>query len=65
MQTNYQTRSGDMIDQLCFKHYGAVKGYINRIYEANPMLAQYPVKLPAGITIVMPEVEINDEVNLW
>ncbi len=65
MTTNYQTRDGDMVDEICFKHYGAINGYINSLYEANPMIAKYPVKLPAGITIVLPEVEITEEISLW
>lgn len=65
MTTNYTTVDGDMLDNLCFKHYGAIQGYINRVYEANPELAKHPVALPAGITITFPDVVISKEVNLW
>ena len=55
MPTTYTTRDGDMLDRICFDHYGT-ESVIVAVYEANPGLAKKPLVLPAGVTIVLPDL---------
>jgi phage tail protein X len=52
----YRTVDGDMVDAICQEFYGAVIGYVEQVYLANPGLAAYGPRLPAGLLIELPEV---------
>lgn len=67
MSTRYVTKDGDMLDALCWKHYG-VESAVVTVLEANPGLADYGPVLPAGIVIALPDQASSTTeptVKLW
>ncbi len=69
MAQTYVTRQNDMIDAICRSVYGDESGYAERVLDANPGLAEQPPILPAGVTIVLPDLPRPDAsrevVALW
>lgn len=67
--TIYTTKDGDMVDEICWRHYGNSKGYTEAVLEANYRLEDQPLQLPAGLRITLPEVSVTTEnaavVRLW
>ena len=55
---NYETRAGDMLDEICFNHYGYSSGAVEAVleYDKNYRLADYPELLPAGVIIYLPQL---------
>lgn len=51
----YRTVDRDMLDALCWKHYGR-ENAVTVVLEANPGLAEYGEVLPAGVEILLPEL---------
>lgn len=69
MQT-IKTKDGDVIDQLCFDHYGQTAGVTESVIRANPDLLSYGTHLPAGLTVKLPTLTVQSTqqqtaVNLW
>ncbi len=54
MTRRYLSRDGDMIDWICWCHYGVRSGAVELVLAANPGLAAQPEVLAAGVTIVLP-----------
>jgi phage tail protein X len=55
---SYQSKAGDLIDDIAFRYYGKTSGgEVEAIYAANNHLADYGPELPAGLVIVLPEVQ--------
>lgn len=52
----YTSRDGDMVDAICKKHYGNEFTTTAVVYEANRGLADYGPVLPAGVVILLPEI---------
>jgi len=53
----YRTRDGDMLDWICWYHYGGrVSGVIEQVLEANPGLADRGPVLSAGLVIDLPRI---------
>lgn len=68
MVRTYTTIDGDMTDTICRRAYGDESGYVEAVYDANMHLSSYPMKLPAGIVIHLPDVVApvtTDEIALW
>ena len=65
----YRTQANEMLDEICYRHYGASGGYLESVLEANPNLAEQPALLPADILIVLPELAEqaiqNNAIRLW
>ncbi len=57
----YQTVEGDMIDDICERHYGRHKGTVEAVFAANQNLAGLPPVLPAGVIIELPEITIQPD----
>ena len=68
MSTKYMTIDGDMLDELCFKHYGR-EGAVTAVLEANPGLAEKGSVFEAGVVIEFPDLDETAEqtatVKLW
>lgn len=67
--TNYRTKDGDMLDYICWKHYGQQSGAVEAVLVANPGLADRGPVLPANVVILLPElpkpvVEVQP-IRLW
>ncbi|MBB4267366.1 tail protein X [Roseospira visakhapatnamensis] len=52
----YTTVDGDMVDHLCWRHYGQAWGTVEQVLAGNPGLADHGPVLPAGITILLPRM---------
>lgn len=64
----YVTRDGDMLDWICWRHYGRSTGAVEAVAEANPGLADLGPVYAAGLTITLPDLPATAEietVRLW
>ncbi|MCB1473851.1 MAG: tail protein X [Rhodobiaceae bacterium] len=62
------TQDGDMVDLIAWRAYGKTTGPTEAILEANRWLADYPATLPAGLTIILPDLAepaAVRQVNIW
>lgn len=67
MATTYRTREGDVLDYICWKHYGTTS-VLEKVLDANMNLAEYGTIFPSGVIIKLPEISIQTEVeaeSLW
>lgn len=67
---NYISREGDMVDAIAARFFDnqTEADVAAAIYRANPALSAYPVVLPPGVPITLPEVvSPNDKtfVRVW
>lgn len=53
----YYTRGNEILDYICWKHYGYSRGAVEVVLEANPGLAAYGSFLPSGIKIKLPKIQ--------
>ena len=67
----YRTKEGDTVDYIAYKYYGnTANRIVEKIYEANPRLSDFPPMLPENILIELPEqtqttVISSKKVKLW
>ncbi len=66
----YSTRQGDVVDDIVYRHYGALNPAMLRlVFEANSGLADRGAVLPAGVVIALPEIQqpaaTTTTVSLW
>lgn len=64
----YRTKSGDMLDDICFRHYGQSMGTIEQVLIANPGLASAGPVFVAGIEIGLPAItpaSVAEPVRIW
>lgn len=64
----YVTRDGDMLDWICWRHYGRSAAAVEAVLEANPGLADLGPVYAAGLTITLPDPPPAAEVEtvrLW
>lgn len=63
------TTDGDMVDAIALRAYGRRDGTTTaQVLATNPGLCAYPVRLPAGVRIVIPdapETMTDRRVKLW
>ncbi|WP_425383799.1 tail protein X [Wolbachia endosymbiont (group A) of Scoparia ambigualis] len=57
MIVHYITREKEMLDYICFKHYGHSSGTVEELLLENPGLAEYGSFLPAGLKIRLPIIQ--------
>ncbi|MFP3016302.1 MAG: tail protein X [Wolbachia sp.] len=57
MTTYYWSKEGEMIDLICWRHYGATRGVVEVVLEVNPGLAEYSGSLPSGLRIKLPLIK--------
>ena len=70
MSLNYITKDGDTVDYIAWKQYGSTdNGIVEKILSVNSGLSSVGAILPAGMTIILPEVQpaqiITAKVKLW
>ena len=65
----YRTKDGDMLDAICYNHYGSSAYYVEAVLTSNPHLTQQTPLLPAGILIALPDLArlktVIHTVRLW
>jgi phage tail protein X len=65
---DYITMQDDRLDRICQRHYGACRGVVEQVLEANPRLADRGCVLAAGMRITLPDIRTRNErpqVRLW
>lgn len=68
MSTTYRTNEGDVLDDICWRHYGVQSGAVETVLDANRGLADKGPIFPAGVEILLPELKPVIEVQsvkLW
>lgn len=69
MSTIYVTKDGDTADLIAWNYYGALAGQaLEQLLDANPGLADRGPVLPAGVSVVLPEIATTAQtpgVRLW
>lgn len=62
-----RTSDGDLLDTLCYQHYGHLNGTVEAVLAANRLLADEPQPLRAGLLITFPEIPqpTAEQVQLW
>lgn len=67
--TSYITQADDVLDAICYQHYAVTAGVTEAVLENNPELSHYPLHLPAGLEIKLPDLDLPNEsvgqVQLW
>ena len=63
MADTYRTIDGDTVDKVAFAHYGHHRGTTELLYEANRGLAGYPLSVPAGVTLRLPDLPEEDPIQ--
>lgn len=65
--TRYQTKDGDVLDLICQNHYGNIDTALNTVLVANPGLSANESVLPAGILILLPDLDLSEvtSIRLW
>lgn len=62
----YITKEGDILDWICWKHYGTTS-VIEKVLSENPTITDY--ELSAGMIVNLPFIEsVKDkrrEIKLW
>lgn len=65
----YTTKDGDVLDLICFQHYGFDIGVTETVLEYNVGLSAHGEVLPAGLVIELPEITAPvaevEQINLW
>ena len=65
----YRTRDGDMLDNICFQHYGKNTQMLEQVLEHNPGLSQHGSIFVAGLIIDLPSAPIintvRQTIRLW
>jgi phage tail protein X len=67
MSQIYRCKEGDMLDWICWKHYGRQSTAVEAVLEANPGLAEEGPMFSAGTLITLPDLEEPelDIVRIW
>lgn len=69
MSRTYVTAEGDALDLICQREYGQQAGAVERVLEANPALKDVAHRLPVGVAIVLPDLNLQSltaqSVRLW
>lgn len=62
----YTTKAGDMLDLVCFDHYGYSSGAVEQVlaYVKNYRLSDQLEELPAGVTIYLPQLDAPKDASL-
>lgn len=72
MSRTYQTKAGDVLDEIVARVYGRTSGIVEEVLEVNRSLALSSLGpiLPGGLTLSLPEIpepeqETRKLVRLW
>jgi len=67
--TVYRTVDSDMLDAICFHHYGNETPFVEKVLDANRELAGQGPVYPAGLEIILPDLPAEQAtinvVTLW
>ena len=60
----HKTLEGDVIDAICRDYYGTEHGTTETVLSYNVGLSSHMGRLPAGLTIYLPDIQKATEVKL-
>jgi len=62
-----RTSDGDLLDTLCYQHYGHLNGTVEAVLAANRLLADESQPLRVGLLITFPDLPepVGEQVQLW
>ncbi|APR98590.1 tail protein X [Wolbachia endosymbiont of Folsomia candida] len=60
----YYTKENEMLDYICWKHYGYSSGAVELVLESNTGLAEYDSFLPAGLKIKLPKIQKTSQESI-
>ena len=64
----YRAKQNEVLDAICFEHYGSEANYTEIVLAANPNLAEIGTHLPMGTLINLPDIKLeqtSQQVELW
>ena len=61
MPGTYITASGDALDLICQREYGAQAGAVELVLEANPHIKTTAHRLPIGVVISLPDLVVRGQ----
>jgi phage tail protein X len=65
----YRTKTGDVLDNICYQYYGQTRGVVEKVLEANPGLAELGAIYDTGIIINLPKLTFPEQqqttIRLW
>ncbi len=64
MIVHYITRENEMLDLICWKHYGYSSGAVEELLLENPGLAEHGSFLPAGLRIKLPVIQKTSQESI-
>lgn len=67
MTSIYVTKVGDALDLICHREYGVQAGVAEQVLEANPHIKANAHRLPAGVDITLPDLNVqrSQSLRLW
>lgn len=68
MATTFRTSAGDVLDTLCYRYYGHLKGTVEAVLGANPGLADEEQPYQGGLLIAFPDLAAptdDNSIQLW
>ncbi len=68
MAKSYVTAEGDALDLVCLREYGREAGAVEPVLEANPHIRDVAHRMPRGLTITLPDLNVGERVTplrLW
>ncbi|AWM87381.1 tail protein X [Microvirga sp. 17 mud 1-3] len=69
MALEYRTSDGDTVDFIAWKHYGTTDGLVvEQLLDANKGLADMGPVMPAGVLVLLPEIDTTQKaqgIKLW
>lgn len=64
----YRTSDGDVLDLVCWRHYGRTD-VVEAVLDTNPGLADLGPVYSAGVSVILPDLApepvVQDVVRLW
>lgn len=69
MATTYRSNQGEMLDLICYRHYGPKSGIVEHVLDVNVGLADLPGELPLGTVVQLPDAPAETRpaatIKLW
>ncbi|WP_296268378.1 tail protein X [Pseudomonas sp. UBA6562] len=67
MAMTCRTSDGDLLDSICYHHYGHLKGAVEAVLNANQGLAEHDQPYRAGVLIYLPDLaaQTTELIQLW
>lgn len=56
MAMTCRTSDGDLLDTLCYQHYGHLNGTVELVLQENPGLADEPQPFRSGVLVQLPDL---------